>query len=64
MVHLAEVACFGYDSYAAKRRDLLRTKGRIDASCNIEHGIWISNHESRARESEEMGVLVKLTAGE
>lgn len=63
MVHLAEMACLGDDSYTAKRGDLVRTKGGVDASSNIEYGIRISDYEGCSRESEEVGVLVELTAG-
>ena len=64
MVHLAEMACFGDDSYTAKRGDLIRTKGGVDSTCDIEYGIRISDHERRSRESEEVGILIELTAGE
>lgn len=64
MVHLTEMACFGDDSYTAKRGDLVRTQRGVDASSNVEHGIRISNYEGCSRESEEMGVLVELTACE
>lgn len=64
MVHLTEMACFGDDSYAAERGDLVRTKSGVNASCDIEYGIRISDHERCSRESEEMGVLIELAAGE
>lgn len=64
MVHLTEMACFGDDGYTAKRGDLVRTKGGVYASSNIEYGVWVSNDERRPRESEEMGILVELTAGQ
>jgi len=64
MVHLAEMACFGDDGYTAKRGDLVRTKGGVDSTCDIEYGIRISDHERRSRESEEMDIFIELTAGE
>lgn len=64
MVHLAEMASLGDDCYTAKGGYLGRAERRGHTACNVEYGIWITNHEGCARESEEVGVLVELTAGE
>ena len=48
MMHLAEMAGLGYDGYTAKGGDLSRAEGRVYAACNVENGIWVSDHKSRS----------------
>ena len=48
MMHLAEMAGFGYDCYTAKGADLGRSEGGVYAACNVENGIWVSDYKSRS----------------